>query len=309
MNRFIRLLSCLTLCMASSCVTTDSVEEKQVHTTPTVMNSYDRRVSMSPLDHQGWVQTYRSSADQGTKLIALLGTKQFEESIQAAKKALAKTPYEPKALKTLMFSWAMQNNYQMALYYAKLYEKKWGRTADTSNIEGLNHLFGTAGKHKEYQKAEKAFRVSQQLQPNHIASALNLGYLQMELNRYDDARDTFRHLRQVNPECIEASYAYAMAMSHSGFPDISKQILESLLTNHPDHIPSLLHLAILELEVYNNQEKSSDHLRDVLGIENDSGFRYHKNYAEQILKSLDGVQNSNSVTAGKYTEDPNINAR
>lgn len=84
-----------------------------------------------------------------------------------------------------------------------------------------------------------------------------LGIVRMSQQHYNDAIAIFRALADNNPNLIAASRNLASALIAAGHPDQGRQVLDALLKQHPDDVPSLMSLAQLDA-VQKNYDAAAD---------------------------------------------------
>jgi tetratricopeptide (TPR) repeat protein len=244
---------------------------------------------MTQVDRDYWVQLRKKSNNDHTKLYAILGTKDWSAAVEESRNYLKKKPRDRVAMTVLAIGLAMQKNYKLAAYYAKVIEKYYPGYPETHNLMGLATLNRVKADYEDYQEAVRYFSMAFEADEQQIASGFNLGHLYLQLGQAKAAQEVFETLKERCLDCNEANLGYAIASSRMRQFGKSEKALNTILKRDKNNPEALYYLAIIENYGRKRPKKALDILAKVVADPNDRALAV-KRKANFLLRRLQASQ-------------------
>ena len=264
----------------------------------TVQRMDQEQPVLAKIDRDQWIEIRKNSKDERARLLATLGTREWEVAATEARAYLSQHPKDRAALMVLTTSLAMQKNYEMAAYYGDMLAKYYPGQADVLNIHGLTALHVPHGTIKDYRKALVAFEGSLQASETQIAAGLNLGHLYLEMGDAAKASATFATVRSRCADCTEATLGHGVAFMRLGKYSEARDAFSGILSKHPNHAQALYRLALVEKNGYNDNKKAESYLNQLLA-KSSEGEKEVKRRANFMLRRIQAEANQAPMIANE----------
>ncbi len=242
----------------------------------------------------------RSSSKNHEKLAGLLAYGQWQAASEEAKLILKARPGDPWALKMLATSFALGRKFDHASYYAYQLLLKEPNDADMLNILGLNSYFSDDRGLSSFSKARENFERAFQADPNHSASALNLGELYLAVGKFSNAKEIYAKILDRKPQIAVARMGYAMAALRLGAEDEAIIALKMILKQDPQNAKAMYHLALIYNDNLQDKKESETYLEKILAMDvQNHGVSELKRRANFLLRTIRGQDESFDIIADK----------
>lgn len=231
-----------------------------------------------------WVELRSSSPTEVGRMYALLATGEWQAAVDRARRHLSQHPGHIPSLRVLAAGLALGRDYALAGYYADVILHRRPGDADALNLKGLAIMTQTRNDIGDYHKAVRYFQQAVDADPNHVAGALNLGHLHLELGDARAAAQAFAGAAHRCGRCSAAQMGLGSALARTERWGAARRAFAAVLERHPGHPRALFHLAVIEASGMRRPERAKHHLNELLAQENvDASLRER---ADSILRTL-----------------------
>lgn len=233
-----------------------------------------------------WVQLRKSRKSPYDKLEAAAALGDWEKTVIEARLFLRDNPKNQGALKLLATGLLMRRSFEMALYYAKVYDQFYPGDSDIYNIMGLCYLYLKTERNHHFKTA--TYWLSQALEKSEaqVAAGLNLGYLYLETGNFYKATDVFSTASQRCGECPRAKLGYGVSLLRTSRYKEAKRVFKEILADNPANGTALFKLALVEKNGFNNPQRARAHLNALINSSRIKNATL-KRRANFLLRSLD----------------------
>jgi tetratricopeptide (TPR) repeat protein len=265
--------------------------------------------TLSTAEEQKWIELSESTQPGRDKLNGLLATGKWQDASEEARRELEKQPGDIGAMTALAAAQAMGRNYEMAAYYAGIILKSNPSHADALNLLGLRWMMGAGNRRQDLDEAISIFRKATESDGTHIAAALNMGYLQLDMGDAQGALDSFSLAKTRCGQCFEAEYGAGLAAMRAANWPQAKSTFEGILSRDKSRAPAQYQLALVMSRGFNDVNKSTDLLQNLVsdpdGRFKDAGaVKRAANITLRRLRATDG-----SAPPPEETTEPRGNER
>ena len=219
---------------------------------------------LSTSDDKTWIQLSEVKEHGRDRMNGLLATGNWQQATEEARRELEKKPGDTGALTSLAAAYALGRNYEMAGYYANVVLKTQPSSSDALNIVGLRFMMAAGGRRSDFEQAIALFKQASEGDGTHVAAALNLGYLLLDLGDAAAASDSFSTAKLRCGRCFDAEYGYGLASMRSNQWAAAKTAFESSLQKDPSKAASQYQLALVMHRGFNDPAKGIKLLQDVV---------------------------------------------
>ena len=211
-----------------------------------------------------------------------------------AKRALRADTKNAEAKKILAMV-ALQRN-QLDLAEVFLNSMGGFQSTDSTVLNLIGQLRLARGKNL---LAADAFKKSLEINPNDVATRMNLGVLYLKHRQYNQAGVQFERVLAVMPQHDDARVHMAMVQAHRGKTKEALEVLNSALMRSPNSELVLFNLASVERES-GRLDKAKSHLKQFLTVN-----KVKSEETEQVVAILEDIQRQ-QVAAGNKVSDTDI---
>ncbi len=249
--------------------------------------------TLSAVNEQKWIELSQSTQPGRDKLNGLLATGKWQDASEEARRELEKQPGDIGAMSALAAAQAMGRNYEMAGYYAGIILKSNPSHADALNLLGLRWMMGAGNRRQDLDEAISIFRKATESDGTHIAAALNMGYLQLDIGDSQGALESFSLAKTRCGQCFEAEYGAGLAAMRAANWPQAKTTFEGILGRDQSRAAAQYQLAMVMNRGFNDLNKSTDLLQNIVsdpdGRFKDSGaVKRAANIMLRRLRATDG---------------------
>ena len=291
------LISGLTGSMLWGCVSLSSIGGSRKSGDPVVVRAGADDPVIAKLDRDSWVQIRKTEKDEEYKLYTALGTRDYQVAQQDARGYLLKHPKNRTALSVLSTSYAMQLNFDLALYYARLVQKYHGNNeGDVQNFMGLSRMHSNKPTQADFMAAIGHFESSYDGGNGQIAAGFNLAHLQLIMGNAAAAEGVFSSLKHKCDDCIDAQVGLGLAYNKQRKYERARDTFIAALKVNPNHPIALYRLALIEKNGFNNSEKAMDYLKKILADNSNDGLDI-KRQASNLLNTMQAAEVGKELTA------------
>jgi tetratricopeptide (TPR) repeat protein len=220
--------------------------------------------TISAADEQKWIELSQSTQPGRDKLNGLLATGKWQEASEEARRELEKQPGDIGAMTALAAAQATGRNYEMAGYYAGIILKSNPSHADALNLLGLRWMMGAGNRRQDLDEAISIFRKATESDGTHIAAALNMGYLQLDIGDSQGALESFSLAKTRCGQCFEAEYGAGLAAMRAANWPQAKSTFEGILSRDKSRAAAQYQLALVMSRGFNDVNKSTDLLQNLV---------------------------------------------
>lgn len=258
--------------------------------------------STKSLSH--WISLKSSGNSELDKMRGHLAVGDWERSIQIGKAFLMKNPNHPESMMGLAVAYSIGRRYPMGAYFAQQVLRLQPTNSDAMNVMGLKVMLASGNRRADFQDAITWFQKSIDSDATQIAAALNLGQLQLEIGRSQDAMEPFRVAAKRCSSCNRAWIGLGMAASRSGQKEEAKEAFEEALSNDSGDAEARYHLAMNYRNNFNDSGKAAKILQEIVSdpdgrYKGDIEAKRQANTALRLIQARDrsgapskvGVQN------------------
>lgn len=234
-----------------------------------------------------WIQVRKSKQSAFAKLEAAAALGDWEKTVIEARVYLRDNPKNKGALKLLATGLLMRRSFEMALYYAKVYDQFYPDDAEIYNIMGLCYLYLKTEQFHNYKNAVAWLSTSMEKSEDQIAAGLNLGYLYLETGNFYKAADVFSTTSQRCGGCPKAKLGYGMSLLRTNRYKEAKRVFREILARNPADGTALFKLALVEKNGFNNIAKAKAYLTTLISSPRIKNAAL-KRRANVLLRTLEG---------------------
>lgn len=235
-----------------------------------------------------WVQVRKTNKGAYEKLEAAAALGDWEKTVIEARMYLRDNPKNQGALKLLATGLLMRRSFEMALYYAKVYEQFYPGDADIYNIMGLCYLYLKTEQFHNFKTAIYWLNSAVEKSDSQVAAGLNLGYLYLETGNFYKATDVFSTASQRCGDCPRAKLGYGVSLLRTSRYKEAKRVFEEILADNPYNGTALFKLALVEKNGFNNPAKARQHLNYLITSQRIKNAAL-KRRANFLLRTLEGA--------------------
>lgn len=258
------LLSTLIIGLQTACVSLSGSDDKKAYDQPHFVHQTTGKDVLTRMSRDHWIEVRKSASSERMKLYATLATKDWQVAGNDARAFLREHPKDRVALSVLATALAMQQNYDLAAYYARLLEKYHPGFPETDNLMGLAILNKPGATYQDFQEAARYFEQAFDSHSHQVASGLNLGHLHLEMANAEAARSVFQIVKNRCGDCVEASMGFAIANTRLERYDEAQDNFEEIIDENPGNIEAQYYLALIATYGKNNDQKAMRLLTDIL---------------------------------------------
>lgn len=271
MDMFLKMFILALLTSAAGCSTLSGLQKTKDKTdsnaaagTSVISKPGAKSPTLSSADDQKWIELSESTQPGRDKLNGLLATGKWQEASEEARRELEKQPGDIWAMTALAAAQAMGRNYEMAAYYAGIILKSNPSHADALNLLGLRWMMGAGNRRQDLDEAISFFKRATESDGTHIAAALNMGYLQLDIGDAPGALDSFTMAKTRCGQCFEAEYGAGLAAMRSANWPQAKSTFEGILSREKSRAPAQYQLAMVMSRGFNDVDKAADLLQNLV---------------------------------------------
>ena len=299
-------VSGLACSMLWGCVTLNQEGKKRESGDPVVVRAGAEDAVIAKIDRESWIQLRKAETDEERKLYTALGTRDWPVAEEDARGYLLKHPKNRTALSVLSTAEAMQFNFSLALYYARLVQKYYGdNAADVENFAGLSRMHVSRPAHSDFIAAQRHFENAFDGGAGQIAAGFNLGHLDLIMGNAAAAEGVFGSLRHKCDNCVDAQIGLGLAYNKQRKYEKAKETFLAVLDRNPHHPVALYRLALIEKNGFNHPGEAMDYLKKILADNTNDGLDI-KRQANNLLNTMQAAEVGNQMTAqsAKGDDDP-----
>lgn len=288
----------LILGFLASCTSTEPKSELKevVLTSPVIQHPGLQNNIMSEVSRSQWLQVRKGQNAAQAKLYASLGARAFDVAIQDARNYLAKNPKDFNGLVVLATGLAMTGQYQLAGYYGNLIDTYYPGQALTRNLRGLAQIHRPDSRLQNYQQAAAFFHEGMTLDPEEVASALNLGQLYLKMGNAPAALEVFQDAKERCKACVVAQMGEGTALVRMQKYRAAKEIFDNILAHDPKAFEAHYRLALIFLYGAKNPGRARTHLSQILDAEEVDANLDLKRRANVLIRRIDAAERPSFVT-------------
>ncbi len=234
---------------------------------PVVLRSGTKKPIVKSFSRKDWIDIRKKTKNHHIKLYSTLGAGEWEVAINDARKFLQIRPNDPIGLYVLTIALAMNKDFQLANFYAKLLEKNHPNFSELKNIQALAILHKNNASMEDYRQVSQILTDNFEADSNEIAAGLNLGYLYLEMGSSDLAASIFSETRSRCGDCFASLMGHGIALQRLKEYDSAKKVFLNILEKDPNNIGAMYRLALLHKNGYNDSDKAKSILADVLATD------------------------------------------
>ncbi len=202
-----------------------------------------------------------------------------------AEQNLQKYPGNKDSLLLLSLAYAGQTQYETAKFYAQLVLKAQANQAFALNLMGVIAK-QTAILPEDNRRALLYFQLASQAANKSAVAPLNAAYLNLEIGRFQEARNDFKVARARCEDCLESLTGSAVANQALGLFDDAKGDIAAILERDPEN-PTAQLLLVAQKFYLNQEEKESRETLAKLLESNRGGSEFQK----EVRVLLNRVEN------------------
>ena len=257
----LQLLSCAT---KSSPGGKDTVSGSPARGEMIMIQSGAKSPTISGSSEQHWIQLGRSDQSSRDKLYGLLATGEWQQAIDEARRQIELTPGDPHLTTALAAAYASGHNYEMAGYYSNHVLKTDQGNADAMNLVGLRVMMGAGNQRGDFDDALNWFRKATDNDSTHVAAALNMGYLYLDLGDAPSAIDAFSLASNRCGRCYSSQYGFGVASARNGAWPQAKEAFEGILAGENQRAEAQYQLALVYKNGLRDQERAIKLLQNIV---------------------------------------------
>lgn len=234
-----------------------------------------------------WLQLRKTGKTPYAKLEAAAALGDWEKTVIEARLFLRDNPKNQGALKLLATGLMMRRSFEMALYYAKVYDQFYQGDSDIYNLMGLCYLYLKTEQFHNFKTAIYWLETAMEKSDDQIAAGLNLGYLYLETGNFYKATDVFSTTSQRCGDCPKAKLGYGVSLLRTNRYKEAKRVFEEVLADNPYNGTALFKLALVEKNGFSNFEAAKTHLNRLINSQRIKNATL-KRRANFLLRTLEG---------------------
>lgn len=239
---------------------------------------------ISDKDRNFWVDVRSNAKSTLPRAHAALATGEVIPAQDLARKYLTKHPGHVEAMTVLAAALALDEQYELAAYYADLILNKRAGHPVALNIKGLASMLVPKATMRDFRQAANHFRKAFQ-SPKRVASGMNLGHLYLELGDADRALSIFDMVIDRCNRCTVGLLGSGIAATRLDKYDKAKQRFHEVLDKDSENSRAHYHLALVYHNGLRKSEEASEHLETILAGSSARGA-YISERANTLLRSI-----------------------
>jgi tetratricopeptide (TPR) repeat protein len=217
--------------------------------------------------YQGYVESHPTDLTVRNSLMeALAAAGRYDDAIAQAREILIQDAQNVSAYRNLSRIYFAQGQYAMSQLCAEKAKTMASGDAGIYNNIGVTYLVM-----EDLPAAIEEFKTARKLDPDHIESNLNLGYLALDSGDYALAKECFEIAMGADPGNLDAKLGLAVALRGIKDYDGAARLYDDILKADPKNQLAYFNASTLQEMYIKDYKRAKKYLEDFINNNNSSG--------------------------------------